>query len=124
MFGLIILRDLSLQLPLLLGPPPRVLQVCHGPPGQPPTVFHLGPSRFPRLLSPLLGTACQGREGFVGQQVHLVRLDAGFLGGEVPGQAGFVDPLGEEGATEAPASLEALTELVQMLQLQEDVHLM
>lgn len=50
-----------------------------------------------------------------------MRLDAGFLGSEVPGHAGFVDPPGEEGATEASASLEALTELVKMLQLQGDV---
>ena len=115
---LVILGDLSLKLPLLMSPPFRVLQVSHGPSGKPPTVFHICASSLPCLLFPLFGIAGQGSESSVGQQVHLVRLYGGFLGTQVPGLAGFFYPLAEESTTEASASLEALTQLVQMPHLQ------
>jgi hypothetical protein len=122
--GSIVGCDLIFELPLLLCPPSRVLQVCHGPSGQPPPVLHLGASRLPCLLFSHLGMAGEGGECLVGQQVHLVRVDGGFLGAQVPGFAGFCQPKAEEGTAEPFAFMEAVTEGGEMLKLQGDVQLM
>lgn len=68
--------------------------------------------------------AGEGRERLVGQQVHLVRLDGGFLGAQVPRFSGFCEPTAEEGTTEPSSPLEGVTERAEMLQLQGYVEFM